>query len=446
MATRTSFLRLILPALGEFFDRWNEPMNANFQVIDENIEALSTEIESARGTTGSLSDRLAALNPDGSLGPVPEVVTARSSKVYGSASGGADFDLDARLEEGDLEVWTARGGLDALRDSLAWAQDDVKHNSLVSGPSNPLTFSGAVVTLNGLVTPIVANINGYRQVVRTNKTSTIVGASGTYYLYLDRSAGGESILSVPASSGQTSLYTPTSKIQKFSSPTVNFVTSGVKPGDILNITGPLANPNVGRYVVLATNVEDGANLSTNELRIVGEFPSAVTGLDGEIINPISPTFSFTGTPHSKTFARLSNRIYVGRCVFDGSNVVSITPYAYNASYEAWQTVTPSAGDFSLSVPHNLGYIPKNIRLYASTANDFSQPLEPLGIGKMTAGSATLTAGDQTLNYTAPVLRRDVVVRVTDTTIEIKNATNGIYYEDYSGTPQTSGFMFVVIER
>lgn len=448
MAQKTVNLGLILPALGEYFNRWNVPVNANFNIIDEVLGDLQSEVTNARGSALTLNDRMSvSLNSDGSLKAVPEVSNARSSSIYGSQTGlGADFSLDDRIEQGDVEVWNARQQLAALIDSVAWAQDDTPHNTLISGPLNQLTSSGGVVTLNGAVTNVIANINGYRQRVRTNKDAVIVGSPGTYYLYLDRNPNGEVVFTPPPSSGTTSVYTPTNKLCKYSATATNFVAAGVKAGDILEITAPGANANLGKWVIAATAADD-INLTAGELRIVGEFNSANTGLGAQVIDPLVPTFGFTGVAHSKEWSRANGRIYIGRCVFDGANVTSVTNYAYMGRFSKWESVTLNLGSFLVTTAHNLGFIPKKVQVYASQANDFSMPLELLSTAEMTSGSVSLTpASPQSPNYTAPTLQRSVITRFTDTALEVKNATSGLFYKDFDGTTQTSGFLYIVVER
>lgn len=447
MAKKTTYLSLILPALGEFFNKWNEPVNANFQKVDDFASVFGAEIESARGGAASLDDRMStSLNNDGTLKDVPEVASARSSKVYGSGAGAVTFSLDERLEAGDLESYYARQGLTDLIASNAWASDFVGHNALVSGPTNPLTFSGAIVTLNGGTTPVEANINGYRTVTDINDPTTIAGAAGTYYLYLDRQANGRVLYTHPASVGQTGLLASTNKLSKYTATGANLIASGVKVGHILEITAPSGNLNVGRYIVAETFLENSVDLTNSDVHVIGEFNSTSTGLSGRFINQQLPVLSATSSAPSKLWSKTTDRIYIGRCVFDGTNVTSLVAYPYQSRYEGWQSISLTGGDFNLSVNHNLGYIPKKVLIYASQANDFSQPLEVLSFSKSTQGSVAISSGDQTVTYTAPALRRSVVISLTDTVINVKNATNGIFYEDFSGIAQTTGFLYIVIER
>lgn len=447
MARKTDFLSLILPSLGEFFNKWDVVINANFQKLDDFSAEIGAEVEEARGGAASLGDRLnASLNPDGSLKDVPEVAAARSSKIYGSGNLTGTQTLDERIELGDDEVYMSREGLFSLRDRAAWGSDFTTHNCLLSGPSNPLTYSGAIVTLNGGTTPVVSNINGYRQVVGINDQATVSGVAGTYHIYQQRQPLGRTIYTHPASSGATGLISSTNKLSKYTAAGTNLVASGVKVGDVLEVTAPGGNLNLGRWVVVETVNENPVDLTNDSVRIIGEFTSSATGLSGRFLRDGFPTLGVTSSAPSKLWAWETDRIYIGRCVFDGANITSLISYPQQARYEGWQSVTLLGGDFSYVVNHNLGFIPKRVAIYGSQANDFSQPLELLSIAKSTAGSVSLSAGDQTVTYTPPALRRSVVVSVTDTSLNIKNATNGIFYEDFAGAAQTSGFLYIVVER
>lgn len=431
MAAKTPNLNLILPANGEYFNIWDQPMNNNWTIVDAAVGSLQAEILAARGSSTTLDDRLSAgLNPDGTPIASSEVSAARSSSIYGSLNGAVPYTLNDRLEQGDRENFTARSSLPSLVDSLAWGEDTNRNNSVISAASNYLTFTGAVVSLAGNVTPLIANINGYRQVVRTIKTTTISGAPNTYYLTLTRSVGGEQYLNVSGNTGALVTYAANGLVARLSDGSQNFVTSGVKPGDVLNITAPSGNPNINQYIVLATNVEDSVNLTTSELAVVGQFVNAGTGFNYTINNPAAPQLGFTSSAHAKSFTRVANKIFIGRCVFDGVNVTSLTIYQNMGVYSGFTSVTLSSGNYSLNIPHNLGYFPSRLHFYGSQASDFTQPLDLLGVGDMTTST----------------LQRSVIAQANDLSVLVKNPTNGIFYKDFSGTSQTSGFLYVVAER
>lgn len=487
MASKTPNLGLIKPNKGEYFNTWNVPMNKNLDIIDENLGGVLDEVTTARGSQATLGDRLDnGLDSNGFIKSPTELINARSSTIYGSDDGTTDYTLDTRIEQGEKEIWHARQQQSKLMDALAWAENGNVQNTVLSAATNYITFAGAVVTANGLVTPVEANINGYRQQIRTNKTVTISGGSGTYYVYLQRNPAGEIFYTIPAASGSVATYTPTSKLSKFVTGSGNFVTAGVKPGDIIKLTAPLANPNLGEFVVHSTNVEDPSNLNPNELRIVGEFATASTGIDAQLINTLAPTLGFQSSPHAKKFTVVANKIYIARVIFDGSNVNAVLPYALRGIYDAFTSVT---ANFQATISHYLGYIPSRIYFYGSQANDYSQPLEVLSSADMSDGAASITTGSvgttpaivnfnpgttsltpntpqvltyvaptlgftdmvvtytpPVITYTAPILRRSIRSRFNDITIEVRNSGAGIFYVDYDGTTQVSGYVRVVCER
>ena len=454
MATATPFLKLVLPANDEYYNVWDQPLNSNLTIIDTAIGSVTTEVVNARGSQPTLSARLAtALDPAGNLQPSPEVIAARVSSVYGgfTASSIANL-LNDRLEYGDREAWNARQSLSSLSAALAWDADQNKNNSIISAPTNYINPTGPKVSLNAVVsttpgptyllatTPIVANINGYRQVIRTGagsavgtiKTVDLTGQSaGTYYLKLTYTGG--SVYLTDSGIGQISLYGTNGLNAVYTSTGVsptNFVTSGVQPGDIITITAPSGDPNIGNYIVLATNRED-TTLTTSQIAIAGQFVSLTSGLTATFTNPVDPQFGFTGTAHAKTFTRVANVIYIGRCVFDGTNVTSVTPYQSLGSYAGFTSIALISGAFSVSIPHNIGYFPNRVAIYASQANDFSQPLELLS-------SATVTGGGS--------LGRSVIAKMDDLILYVKNSTSGLFYTDFNGSNQTSGYLYAVVER
>lgn len=429
MASKTPNLNLILAKNGEFFNTWDQPTNTNFTTIDTVLGDVRDEVIGARASAETLAERLAnAMDNDGNPLPTDETVAARVSSVYGGfTAGSVAFALNDRLESGDKEIFNSRQSLSALIDALAWTAAQNKADAVISAPTSYLTFTGAQVKADGSSTRIVANINGYRQVVRTNASTTISGGAGTYYIKLTRTAGGTSYGT--STTGEVGTYAANNLVAKITDSTINFVTQGTKPGDIINVTGPAESFNIGRYVVLATHTEDAA-LTVNEVAIIGQFPTA--GLGGAVqytlLDPVAPTLSFTNTAHAKSYAPATNIIYIGRATFDGTNVTALVQYRVLAAYSDFTSVS---GDFDTTINHNLGYFPKKVSIYGTQASDFTTQLEPLSVAEI--------SGDNTLE-------RSVIVKMTDTTITIKNATAGLFYKDYAGVEKTSGFLYVVVER
>jgi hypothetical protein len=427
MATKTPNLGMVLPANNEYFNIWDQPLNGNLLILDTTVGSLQNEVIAARGSAVDLNTRLnAGLNIDGTPIAPAEVVAARSSTVYGLPGL-----LSDRIEAGDIEIFGARQSLSSLEDALAWDADQNKNNSVLSAATNCLTYTGAVVSLNGSVTPHIANINGYRQATRTIKTTTISGAAGTYYLTLTKTGGGEQVINAVTSTGVLGTYAANSLVAKLTDPSQNFATSGAKPGDVLTLTAPLGNPNLGSYIVLATYNEDPTNLTVNDIAIIGQFVSTGSGFNYTINNPVSPQLGFTGTAHAKSFARVANTIYIGRCVFDGTNVTSLISYANLGVYSGFTSITLSGGLYSVVIPHNLGYFPSKVQIFGSQASDFSQPLDLLSVADLSGGGS---------------LQRSCIAQMSDTQLLVKNPTSGLFYKDFGGTAQTSGFLYVVAER
>ena len=432
MATKTPNLGLIKPARGEYEDTWDTPMNKNSDALDASIGDIQVEVEAARGSKASLNERIAGvIKADGTIQDIPEIATARSSAIYGISTA-----LDARIELGDREVFDARENAATLVASLAQGSNDFDHNTIVSAPTGFLSFTGANVKVDGSVTPVVANINGYRQVVRTLKQTTLSGVAGTYYIYLQRNSGGEIYLDrtgVGQNAGQTG--TEAGVQNKFSDSTQNFLTSGVKSGDILEITtvGNVA----GQYIVSSV-------MDANNLLVYGDFAAGLASLNYKLTNPLAPSLSFSATAHAKRWAEVSGKIYIGRAVFDGTNVTSTMTYAVKGRFEQFVSISLVVGDFSQTVSHSIGYFPRKIQFFGSQANDYTSSLEPLSVTEKTESVFTPGTGGGTL--VSGVLSRSVVVKMDDTTVSIKNATNGIYYKDFDGVTHTSGYLFIVAER
>src|ERR1019366_235477 len=89
------------------------------------------------------------------------------------------------------------------------------------------------------------------------------------------------------STGVIDAYPKNGLVARLTDSGKNFVTSGVKPGDVLNVTGPSLNPNIGRYIVLATNTQDATNLTTSQVAVIGQFVAIGSSLSYTILDPIA---------------------------------------------------------------------------------------------------------------------------------------------------------------
>ena len=457
MSSQTTNLGLVKPARGEFTGTWDIPMNANSDSIDATLGGLQTEVVSARGSQSTLSARLnTGLDSTGNVLPSPEIISARNSAIYGTSSL-----LSPRLQNIDSEVYTARQGLGALRDAAASSASVRASDCVLSAPTGFITFTGAVVKVDGSTTPVVADINGYRQVVSSQLSTTITGSSGTYYLTLNRSSSGQTLITA---TNTGAIATDLSALVTVLTDTsYNFASLGIKPGFLLNVTS-VGSQNLGSYVISTV----GYNSNPNSLQIIGTFPVAQIPVSYTIVDPNAPSLSFTISAPSGRFTPVTDKTYIGQCVFDGSNVTSVIQYAKQGHYEGFTQVTLVGGFYTITIPHNLGYFPSSVSIYGTQAAGFSQVIEPLSSTNVTAATSvnvtvdaplitvTPSSGTATAVATAPAasasatttisMQRSVITAMDALNLYVKNPTNGIFYQGFSGTSYTSGYVFVVIDR
>jgi hypothetical protein len=425
VAKQTPNLGLILPANGEYTGNWDVPVNQNFQKLDTAVGANTDELESAAGSASDLTARLAvSMNPDGTLIPTAEVLNARSSPVYGLVD---DYSgnpaLGPRINMVDFEVFAGRSGGATLVDGMAQLSSDGQaSNCIVSAPSGFLTATGAVVSLNGSVTPVLANINGYRAITRSVLTSTVSGSAGTYYVTLTRNPGGYTYLTSIANQGATSVNPGNNELQYFTDTTQNFVTLGVQAGDVISITSA-GSENIGNYVIAGV-------VNATTLLIAGVFLEVQSGLNYNLIAPYQPTLGITSTPNPLRYVpgSTSGVIYIGQAIFDGTNVTSIIPYAVKGVFEQFFPIALVSGNFNQTIQHNLGFVPSKLLFYGSQSNDYSGNINPLVIDQNSTSA------------------RAVIADMTSTQLRVRNAQSGLFYTDFDGTNQITGYLLVRAER
>ena len=207
MPSYTNFLNLSLPALSEFVDSWNEPLNQNFEDIDDWMEDLHASLVGAgvgstwaslRGNLANLADRLVSIDADGNIdvSSSADILDMSTSAYHGQTSPPSPRD---RLNRGDEEVYAANqpfangrftptgsGGPAAgeafphadLDAGMAIRSADFSGLSpvapfgppvpwapgLILGGADPFitaTANAGEVQLNGLSSPAIFNIDGY---------------------------------------------------------------------------------------------------------------------------------------------------------------------------------------------------------------------------------------------------------------------------------------------
>jgi len=478
MASKTDFLQMIIPLNGEYQDTWDQVANGNFQKIDDWAAGVDGEIVDARFGKASLKDFLeVGLNNDGSLKPAPEVTKSRNSFLYGDEdSVPTDFDLSARLNMGDKEVFWAREGLPSLRAALG-AHSYMK-STIIDGSKDAngyptwLGFTGANANIDGSVNNIILQIEGQRARIRVLEQVTISGSARTKYIWAQFQANGvervdgDSTVAPPATaSGACGKNPPDNKVRYFRDLTTDFTTKDVKAGDILEILGTSAN--AGQYMI--SEVAPGGDANT--LKIYGIFPGGeLSSLNYTITDPFAVTLGFDAT---KTPA--AGKLYIGEVDFDGSAITAARELHFNDYFVgAWQAVdVGSTPVFTLSWDHNLFDDKLEIAVQASQTNDGLSAIVPLDIGSLTdtialnfsntqlfsagtfnPGSSGATyspmpslTGNITSSLTGTVVLDNAVrVQFTRNQISVKNPVAGVFYKDFSGAAKTTGYVRVIVRR
>jgi hypothetical protein len=465
MASTTSFLDLIVPLNGEYVDTWDQALNENLVKIDAWAEEIHTEIQDARFGQPDLKTFLEiSHNNDGSLKPSEEVINSRSSFTYGDEDPSAiDFDLAARLHQGDKEVFDAREGYSDLRNALAARA--CKGNMVLDGAKDGngyptwMGFTGINVQIDGSVTPVIFMASGLLGRVRKLDQITISGSVGTKYLYFQHSADG--VVVADGSAGANgSIGSDGSKIRLLEDTNIDFVASGVQPGDVLEILG--TGVNAGVYQIRA--VAPGGN--ANRVQIYGVFPGgAQASLNYTIKDPVAGVLGFEDAKLPVT-----GKLYMGEVDWDGSSVIAARPLHFEDYFIGdWRAVDVSGSPtFTESWNHRLFDDAIEVQIQVSQANDGSAFVETLSLAQLNntialnntlsiSNTLSLSAGDQTLSGAVALagalsldgtalMARSAKAKWTNSVITVSNVVNNLFYKDYNNIDQTAGFVRVVIKK
>lgn len=459
MANTTEYLNLILPQNGEYVDTWDAPNNENFAKIDANAKSIGTELSDARSGQTTLNNFLQiAHNPDGSLKATEEVINSRSSFLYGDENlDSSDFDLAKRLFQSDKEVCFAREGYSDLRSlsafksfSAGMVMDGAKD---VNGYPAWMGYTGANIQIDGSVTNAVFMVGGFLSRTRKLEQITIGGAVGTKQLYATYNASGVIIVDGDSSTAPPATATGTvgsdgAKVRLFEDLAVNFTTSGVKPGDILEI---LSNGvNAGQYRI--KTIAPLAN--PNRVIIEGVFPGgAQASLNYTITDPFAVTFGYDDVQ-----APATGKLYIGEADFDGASVIAIRPMHFQDMFIGeWRAVDLSTtSSFTEIWSHKLFDDALEVEVQVSQASDGSTPVESLSLSDLTnslsvANTLSLSSGDQLLSGTVAlsgslIVNHSAKAKWTKTLITVSNVSPNLLYKDFDGVDQNAGFVRVVVKK
>lgn len=479
MATKTNYLELTLPANNEFNNTWDLPVNDNFQKIDAAIEDIAGELQSARFSKTTLAEFLSIAHfSDGTLKPSEEATDGRNSPVYGSDEGGNDYFLKDRLDRDEYEQFYAREGqVDLLTNLVRHSADNHYADRVLSGPKNNenqpnfMSVSGAEFLVNGNPSSILFNINGYLMEVKDDISVVASGADGTKYLVAKKPA--TPFVVYNKSTAQTGISTQNGlnndKVQVLQDTGVDYAALKVRAGMILNI---LNTQNAGTYIIDGV-AHDG---NADQILIKGEFKSAIASINYTITDPLRPEFSV-----EVDYTPQAGWCYVGEGEFNSGALTSSRTYAFKGKFESkYESVdVSSSATQEIVLNHNLGYVPTEVKVFASIADDGSEPVEPMSFAQVgqdlgvditntlaytpgtytpgvydpgttdaafTPGSYTEGSldGDVSASINGSVFdKRSVKIKMTRTQIFIKNVRDNHLFTDYAGTDQDIGYLKVV---
>jgi len=456
MPTLTTFLQLSLPFNGEFNDTWDAPLNSNFTKIDAQAKLTNDEIIAARFSKSSLANFLSvSIETDGTLKPTEEVLNSRSSPVYDFTDGAGDFTLDRRLELGDREVFDAREGYPTLRDAMAGRTGSRSQvlSGFTAGSGLPawMGFTAANVQIDGASQELYFHIDGKTARERLLRSVPVSGAIGVKFIYATYSAIGQVRLDRSASTNGTA-GSDGSNITIFEDLAIDFTLEDILPGDILRLTDATAL--FGEYVVK----EVAPSGNSNRLKIIGLFSASLGSLNYTVSDPIAPTY---GSEDTKTLA--AGKIHIGEADFDGGAITAVRPRNFGYCFTTeWRAVDVSGGSptFEEAFNHYFGSSELDIMVEVSQANNDSLPVEHLSpsainnsIALNFSNTLSFNPGTSDASLTGTVtsslignIKPSAKLKWNTNTVTVKNVVSAVFYEDYNGAAQDTGFIRLVIKQ
>lgn len=508
MSSKTSFLELVLPELGEFNNNWHEVLNKNFEDVDTFLDDLYKALVSTgsgstfaalKGSLASLSARLAvSIGNDGTINvsSSPGVVEIATSAVAGAFTSPA-----ARLDSAEFDEFAAAAPFSGGRFSVA-TMAGYPHSAIdvgmamraadfgaaaatpISSPQKPwapgmvsgldaLLVAGgtAKVDIMAGTTPAIFNIDGFLFRLREQITfdfSTIASLANldTVWLYIERveanyntatfkyaGPGGGATAAKDLRKLQTGTGTGTTSNSTFTATGATFNTAllgKVKPGDTLVIpTGGAA----GSYVIDAL---DGTTPDT-KLTIKGKFKENLASLNWYILDNWHPNI---GAIRKATATDLpdyaAGRVYIGRFTHNaGGAPTNIVTFAKNGVYDSgWQAVTGAGlAGAPATITHNLGAVPTSVEIFMrvdATGEIYQPVVERQVLTAFDSSNTTVEVGDIKLaTLLFPSVRHHSTPLVT--TVRLKNVSSdpnkpSALFTDSGGTDQVTGEMRVIVRR
>ena len=423
MAGQTSFLKLALPALGEFQNGWNQPINQDFEDIDSwasdlyeslvgNGSAIST-YSALRGSMDSLAARLAVgVGADGALilSSSPEIKEMAVSPVYGDQGSAA-----GRESAGDLEVYAARSPIPGDRfSSAAPVRGDldtgiahrlrtlglVSAKNVMDSPhrsmSHGLVSVGTTALLNGIGFAQVAlqgivisapsswpvfNIDGYIFRLRESiifDYSALAGLSpgDTLWFYVERveASYGAAAFKYCIVGDTDPTHLVAKDLRKLQSGTHGATGSATNQfGDAtahFNGASLLGQVQPGDELVILAGDNAGvypiASVdSAIQVTVVGEFPNpSLSGIAWYIWDPWHPNIGVERVSSATALpSYVPGRAYIGKAVHASPGAATVYTFTPTGVYDTGWVSTTATGFSCSNIPHNLGTLPTQIEVW-----------------------------------------------------------------------------------
>lgn len=389
-----------------------EVSGATVGALDIRLTDTEDEISDARGTAPDLASRLVnVVELDGTRIQDTELTDCEESVILPESQSIKDH-----LDVIDTLIHHVSSGGLSPKEAVVLANKGVP-STLLSGPQPFMSSLGSIVSIGGSVpTPLAVQIQGYNYSYTRQVQLEFSGAvANTYFIYLDHAS---STYGLEITTGTVSLPNlgAVEGSSVFTDPAANFISAGVKEGHLLHIE----DIEVGGFTPPLPLILPITSVTTTQIGFAGKMPSNLVPATYKVYSPREGTFGYTDTRvDSLTRAYLGEVVYSGGV---GGTLSDLICYRHENKYTGPVTYVDAAGNYSVVFNHNLGFLPKHFVLY------FYVDLT----GSPTGDPKVLHIGDE------------CVVKVTRTTMTVRNRYVDLVARDYSGVTHITGHIQLMI--
>lgn len=380
--------------------------------LDTRLTAVETELFDARGLVVDVNARISTVvDSSGNLIQDPELLEAYDSTIVSSSSS-----LKGRLDRHEaLTYWATGRSANTVTPTLMVPPG--RENRLITGPkdgngnSSFMSVSGTILKVGGTTgTPLILSYENYNY-------------SYPYLFDIDFTGFGAGVFFVALDSGS-------------STPMGRLVTSGtattIAPEGTATLVDTAKNfPALGvlvnNYVLRIPSIQvEGQDFyspitaipSSTSLTIAGKFPANIlTSYAYQIYAPREQTIVPFGA-NTPTVGRM----YLGQAIWNGVAFTagSVRSYQYGDKFTSPIQAVNANPNYEIVFDHNLGFIPNHFMiLYHSVSIGDVEP-------------KVVQIGDE------------VVVKLSTTTITVRNRFADLLARNYAGVAQSTGYLQVLV--